>query len=152
MYDPVNRLHLKDLFDFYSINYDKNWIYLESKIHPLTESGWKIHISSTPDDFLKTLEKVSTLVKQKGDTFKFPVNYHAMLALTTGGTKMESQGKMITIYPHDQSLDGLKRYAEELSQALDNKRFPMVKWDYQFKNKNIFLDMVLLNSFIRVIA
>lgn len=138
MYDPVNKLHLNDLSGLYSVNYDDSWIYLESKVHLLPEYGWKIHISSTPDNFFKTLEKVSLVVERKRDTFKFPVNYHAMLALTTGGTKIESQGKMITIYPSDQSFNNLKNYAEELSHVLDNKKFPMVRWDYQFKNKNIF--------------
>lgn len=138
MYDPVNKLHLNDLSDLYSVSHDDSWIYLESKAHLLPEYGWKIHISSTPNDFLKTLERVSLIAERKRDTFKFPVNYHAMLALTTGGTKMESQGKMITIYPADQSFNNLKNYAEELNHVLDNEKFPMIRWDYQFKNKNIF--------------
>lgn len=61
-----------------------------------------------------------------------------MLALTTGGTKLEAQGKMITIYPSDQSFANLKDYAEKLSADLKENKYPIVRWDYRFKDTNVF--------------
>lgn len=138
MYNPVHKLNLSTLTKDYSITYDKFWIYLSSKKHSLPAKGWKIHISSTPSEFWPTVKKICCVVLKKNDTFKIPVNYHSMLALTTGGTKLESQGKMITIYPSDQSYSNLKDYTEKLSHILNNKKYPLVRFDYRFKDTNIF--------------
>nr|WP_181399318.1 lanthionine synthetase LanC family protein [Apilactobacillus timberlakei] len=61
-----------------------------------------------------------------------------MLSLTSGASPLPNNGKLITIYPKKQSESSLEHLSQMLNSAMDNKIFPEVFTDIQYKKTNIF--------------
>lgn len=124
----------------YRIDYDNNWIFfIKESTFNLSNQGWKIHVSSTATEFLESLDAVTSVVRKYDASFKIPRTWHAMLSLTTGAVPLVTTGKMITIYPKQKSDIELETIVNELYRTQNNKLFPPIFTDYQYKDSNIFL-------------
>ena len=64
-------LKINCLSNSYKVNFDKQWIYLASKENTIPTIGWKIHISASPVDFWKIVERVSKIVIEKKILLRF---------------------------------------------------------------------------------
>lgn len=124
----------------YHVHSDDNWIYFISKLYPLPNQGWKIHISCLPSELQSNLRHLLLFLSQKGYSFKIPANLHQSQRLAFGGAGYLSTGKQVTIYlPMTLNEAELENFCIKLNEVLSIKKFPKVITDIQYKNTPLFL-------------
>lgn len=122
----------------YNFNFDSDWLTMINKNDSVINQGWKIHLSCSASQFGEMIKIVMPILVKKNLSFKVPINKHAMISLTTGGSGLMATGKMMTIYPSNQDDVYLENLASELSSAIKFFKFPIIFTDAQYKDSNVF--------------
>lgn len=140
MMENFNLIKSISLSNNYEIHHDNKWIYLLSKLYPLENQGWKIHISCLPNELQLNIKNIVLYLTKRKYSFKLPAKLHQAQKLAFGGAGYLSVGKQITIYPPSFfKANDLYELCKELTELVHITKFPKITTDIQFKDTPIFL-------------
>ena len=99
--------------------------------------GWKIHVSTIPDDARETLVRTTRICVAHDVSFKFL--YEPSSLQDTNGKQQDrgSSGKFITIYPDDD--EQLAVLLDELETALAGQRGPYILSDLRYGEAPVYV-------------
>lgn len=131
MLDYAQKLHLIEKVKrtelYYAINSDEA---------NLPEFGWKIHISATPKNAIKTLKSINMLLANTNIEFKFIKNESILRKTLQKSWPRENSGKFITIYP--QNTSEFVNLVKTLATLQWENNFPYILSDEEYKDTPIF--------------
>ncbi|MDE7112419.1 MAG: hypothetical protein K2N92_02345, partial [Malacoplasma sp.] len=131
--DSINSL----IFKNYYLKTTSVFSYLNSKDFSIPKQGWKIHISSTYDNFPKVLQKTTDYFIKNNISFKYVNNEKTLKQMFSKTFSRIQSGKLITIYTLDEK--NFKKIIIDLSKILkEYNSAPTVITDKQYKNSCIF--------------
>jgi serine/threonine protein kinase len=113
------------------------WTSLSPRDARLPPQGWKIHVSSTIDEFAGVLDRVWHYCVAEGVAFKFLRSRAAVLMANAKGSPRASSGKLITIYPGDDVE--LERVVTGLAARLAGAGGPYILSDLRFGPGPLYL-------------
>lgn len=113
------------------------WMYYAPKDCSLPFQGWKIHVSSCLDDAERTLAAVWEYCVPRGLAFKFLRNKPVMVMLNSKSAFRGSSGKLVTIYPADESQ--LELTLAELGALLTDVKGPYILSDLRYGDGPLFV-------------
>lgn len=87
--------------------------------------GWKIHISTTPEEAAATLADVTAICVERGTAFKFLPTLAVLIDSSSKQAHRGSSGKFITIYPVDDA--DLTDLLARLTVTLDGRQGPYIR-------------------------
>jgi hypothetical protein len=105
---------------------DATWRYLRHPAMPAIAHGWKLHVSTRPDDLAETVEIVLPILSRHVCHAKVARSPQVLRELNGGLTGPGTIGKAITVYPRPEDLAAL---AHELVAALTGRAGPRVLSD-----------------------
>ena len=79
------------------------WMYYAPQLNSLPSQGWKIHVSSRLADAERVLSAVWDYCVPRGLAFKFLRNQATMVIFNSKSAFRGSSGKLVTIYPSDET-------------------------------------------------
>jgi serine/threonine protein kinase len=141
---PFNaRKPADDYFDFASdlvpniwrLKQDYFWTYVQPRQTTKIVQGWKIHVSSLPENALSTLEKVLNICVDMETEFKFASDKRVLRQLLSKNCSRSASGKFITIYPANSAV--FKDMLERIYQALKDVEGPYILSDRQYKDSRV---------------
>ena len=124
---------------FKNYYFKKNHIfsYLNNKIYSIPNQGWKIHISSTYDNYQKVLKKTITYCIKNNISFKYINNEKRLKQMFCKTFDRIQAGKLITIYTLNEN--NFKKIVNNISKILKEYNLaPTVITDRQYKDTCIF--------------
>jgi hypothetical protein len=104
-----------------------SWVVLRPEGATLPQQGWKVHVSACLEDAEKVVDAVWNYCSLSGVAFKFLRDRNAMLLGNAKYADRGSSGKLVTIYPVDESQ--LESVLTELGQVLDGTPGPYILSD-----------------------
>ncbi|MEV1007570.1 class III lanthionine synthetase LanKC [Streptomyces sp. NPDC049881] len=107
-----------------------DWLSLAPLGHQLPDQGWKVHVSATPDNAERVLDRVTAVCVERGAAFKFLPSPYLLLHRNTKYADRAGSGKFVTVYPEDD--ERCRVLAEELAAALDGEPGPYVLSDVRW--------------------
>ncbi|MFH8471680.1 class III lanthionine synthetase LanKC [Streptomyces sp. NPDC018000] len=113
------------------------WTALHPASAELPEQGWKIHISTVPEEAERTLADTARICLEQGVTFKFLRSTRALRLMSAKYMNRSSAGKFITIYPEDEPA--LLKLLDALSEALDGRSGPYILSDLRIGNSPVYV-------------
>lgn len=118
--------------------YDKDWIYVLNKNEKNPpKQGWKIHLTTIPNEASSMLYVVADFLLKKQISFKFIPSLEKLIDRNSKGASRVSSGKFVTIYPHDTKI--FLQLLKELNSITKNySEGPYILNDKQWKNSNVF--------------
>ncbi|MFH8515196.1 class III lanthionine synthetase LanKC [Streptomyces gelaticus] len=109
---------------------------LWTALHPasarLPEQGWKIHISTVPEEAELTLADTARICLEQGVAFKFLRSTRALRLMSAKYMNRSGAGKFITLYPEDEPA--LLKLLDALGEALDGRSGPYILSDLRIGN------------------
>jgi serine/threonine protein kinase len=97
--------------------------------------GWKIHLSSIPENAVETVKIAASILSKTSTAFKF-CSDPRMLQMSLGKNWSRSQvGKFITIYPKDDVE--FKNIIEHLHNVTRHLKGPYILTDRRYLNSNV---------------
>ena len=103
------------------------WAVHNSAFSDLPLQGWKFHVSATPENMHKIVEKMLPILQRKGIPHKVVSPKHFNKYVQRIGKQSDSQqGKFITVYPKNKKE--AKRYAQILRQIM--KKHTLTQSDF----------------------
>lgn len=118
----------------YFVLENKNFINFLNKVKKLKDCGWKIHISSSCDNFYLTLSKILDFLLENNFSFKFISNPEKLFKKQFKSSDFSSSGKFITIYTEN-DVDLVKTILK-LKKITKNLRGPTIFYDYKIKDSD----------------
>lgn len=100
------------------------------RLDPLRRSGWKLHLSSLPDELSLLLKTALPVLAAAGAPFKAIRNAGLLEDLNDGRLGLSQVGKALTIYPASEVLAA--EIAEKLAKALHEFGGPHVPTDLRY--------------------
>lgn len=100
------------------------WTSLVPEHGGLAEQGWKIHVSTVPEEAEATLRDTARICLSHGVPFKFLRSARALRLMADKHMNRSGAGKFIAVYPPDETV--FLTLADELSRALAGRRGPYV--------------------------
>lgn len=85
----------------------------------LADQGWKIHVSTVPEEAQATLDTVADILSGSGTPFKHLRDEGRLRAsLAKYGDRVQC-GKFVTVYPHDEreAVDLMERLSHDLASS-----------------------------------
>ncbi|MGK5543267.1 class III lanthionine synthetase LanKC [Streptomyces sp. URMC 127] len=116
---------------------DSVWVYLSPDGVTLPEQGWKVHVSSTPDEAPDVIGAVLGFCFREGVSVKFLRSREAVLNANSKYAPRGSSGKLVTIYPRDE--DELRRVLHGLSPVLAGRRGPYILSDLRWHDGPLYV-------------
>ena len=115
---------------------DPEWVtFLAPRALP--QQGWKVHVSSTPDEAEEVLAVCAEYCLDAGLTFKFLKSPTCLVVRSSKHAERSGSGKFITIYPtDDQELTTL---LTELGEALHGRSGPYILSDLRWQEGPLYL-------------
>lgn len=101
------------------------------------EQGWKIHVSTVPEEAARTLRDTAGICLRHGVPFKFLRSEQALLLMSGKYMSRGSAGKFITLYPPDETV--LARVLDELAEALSGRRGPYILSDLRIGDAPVYV-------------
>jgi predicted Ser/Thr protein kinase len=141
---PFNvRKPADDYFDFaanlvpniWRLKQDYFWTYVQPRQTTKIVQGWKIHVSTLPENAFSTLEKVLNICVDMETEFKFASDKRVLRQLLSKNCSRSASGKFITIYPENTVV--FKEMLERLYQALKDEDGPYILSDRQYKDSRV---------------
>jgi|GEM_PF-2648657 len=77
------------------------WRFYRPKDAPVTEQGWKIHVSTSAAQAHACLAELMPVLVRLQIPFKLPRRISDIIFINSGDAGIEQLGKIITLYPHD---------------------------------------------------
>ncbi|GAB3480184.1 class III lanthionine synthetase LanKC [Amycolatopsis cihanbeyliensis] len=112
------------------------WRMLRPTSEPLPEQGWKIHVSACLDNAERVLTTVHEYCIEHKVSFKYLRTQSILLARNSKYAPRSASGKLITIYPADDSQ--FERVLADLSGKLDGEEGPYILSDLRYGNGPLF--------------
>lgn len=124
-------------WDGWAVIRDASWTHFAVPDRRLPEQGWKIHVSTTPANAVKTLGLVAEWCRTERWPFKHLRDPLLVARANDKGAARSSSGKFITIYPPQAALneDVLDRLAAHLHELPG----PRVLGDLQWRDSCVHL-------------
>ncbi|WP_440572511.1 class III lanthionine synthetase LanKC [Streptomyces sp. KR2] len=113
------------------------WTSLRPEGAPVTEQGWKIHVSTVPEEAAATLRETVRICLRHGVPVKFLRSRQALALMSDKYMARGSSGKFITVYPPDEPA--FLRLVAELSAALDGRRGPYILSDLRIGDAPVYV-------------
>ncbi|MEE1767662.1 class III lanthionine synthetase LanKC [Streptomyces sp. JV185] len=113
------------------------WTALRPASVELPEQGWKIHISTLPEDAERTLADTARICLEQGVTFKFLRSSRALRLMSAKYMNRSSAGKFITLYPEDEPA--LLKLLDALGEVLDGRSGPYILSDLRIGNAPVYV-------------
>ncbi|MFE7618463.1 class III lanthionine synthetase LanKC [Streptomyces sp. NPDC057496] len=113
------------------------WTVLHPASAELPEQGWKIHISTVPEEAERTLADTARICLEQGVTFKFLRSSRALRLMSAKYMSRSSAGKFITVYPEDEPA--LLKLLDALSEALEGRSGPYILSDLRIGNSPVYV-------------
>ncbi len=101
------------------------------------EQGWKIHVSTVPEEAARTLRDTSEICLRHQVPFKFLRSEQALLLMSGKYMSRGSAGKFLTLYPPDETT--LSRLLDELTGALSGRRGPYILSDLRVGDAPVYV-------------
>ncbi|MEV7881330.1 class III lanthionine synthetase LanKC [Streptomyces microflavus] len=112
------------------------WTSLVPEHAELAEQGWKIHVSTVPDEAEATLRDTARICLSRGVPFKFLRSTRALSLMADKHMNRSGAGKFIAVYPPDDTV--FRALAEELSTALAGRSGPYVLSDLRIGDAPVY--------------
>ncbi|MEV7292146.1 class III lanthionine synthetase LanKC [Streptomyces microflavus] len=112
------------------------WTSLVPEHAGLAEQGWKIHVSTVPDEAEATLRDTARICLSHGVPFKFLRSTRALSLMADKHMNRSGAGKFIAVYPPDDTV--FQALAEELSTALAGRSGPYVLSDLRIGDAPVY--------------
>lgn len=116
-----------------NIEVTDDWINFSS-VKELPISGWKIHVSTIPDDFKDAFNKIYEYCLKKDIYFKIPKTNKAIKKITFGGIPFIQTGKVFTLYIMNPNT--LEQHLKTLNKLLKNIKGPIIPSDKKYSDSN----------------
>ena len=114
----------------WSSSLTEGWRHVEPPSLRLPVQGWKIHVSTTPENAQDVLSRTAGMCFRAGLAFKFNPTRHSMLSRNAKYADRSGSGKFITIYPGDETV--LERVVRELGEMLTGSSGPYILSDLRW--------------------
>lgn len=111
------------------------WCHIKSPENKMPDSGFKIHVSTTPDNARETLRAIVPVLVEEGTTFKVLVDEHILGLSNSQAWGRAACGKFVTIYPRD--VEHLQRLLERLHEVTRRFDGPYILSDRQYKDSKV---------------
>ncbi|WP_335936715.1 class III lanthionine synthetase LanKC [Streptomyces sp. PTD5-9] len=109
---------------------------LWTALHPasarLPEQGWKIHVSTVPEEAERTLADTARICLEQGVPFKFLRSARALHLMSAKYMNRSGAGKFLTLYPDGEAA--FLRLLDALTRALDGRSGPYILSDLRIGN------------------
>ncbi|MFI9202550.1 class III lanthionine synthetase LanKC [Streptomyces sp. NPDC053048] len=128
---------LEPLPDGWDRSRDSVWVYLHPEGMTLPEQGWKVHVSSTPDEAPDVIGAVLGFCYREGVSVKFLRSRTAVLNANSKYAPRGSSGKLVTVYPRDEAE--LQRVLHGLSPVLAGRRGPYILSDLRWHDGPLYV-------------
>jgi hypothetical protein len=112
------------------------WVYMHPLAVRMPLQGWKVHVSSCPDDAAGALAAVWDHCLGHRISFKFLPTRNALIARNLKYASRGGSGKFITIYPVDEVE--LERVLGELGAVLADVRGPRILSDLRWGSSALY--------------
>jgi predicted Ser/Thr protein kinase len=113
------------------------WMHYAPRGRSVPLQGWKIHVSSCLEDAERTLGAVWDYCVPHGLPFKFLRSESVLVMLNSKAAFRGSSGKLVTIYPADESQ--LELVLKELDVILEGVRGPYILSDLRYGEGPLFV-------------
>ncbi|MFG3539680.1 class III lanthionine synthetase LanKC [Streptomyces clavifer] len=113
------------------------WTSLLHEDREPAEQGWKIHVSTVPDEAAATLRDTARICLRHGVPFKFLRSEQALLLMSGKYMARSGAGKFLTLYPQDETV--FLTLVDELSRALDGRRGPYILSDLRIGDAPVYV-------------
>ena len=111
------------------------WINCLSDKNALPMQGFKIHLSSVPQDSVRLLQVTAAYLIKRGVSFKFLADMKTLKMTSAKSWTRGGSGKFITIYPLD--FAQFKLLLEELEPLTREFRGPYILSDRRYKDSKV---------------
>ncbi|MFF9318717.1 class III lanthionine synthetase LanKC [Streptomyces sp. NPDC014735] len=111
------------------------WTALHPASAQLPEQGWKIHISTLPDEAERTLADTARICLEQGVPFKFLRSARALRLMSAKYMNRSGAGKFLTLYPDGEAA--FLRVLDALTRALDGRSGPYILSDLRIGNSPV---------------
>lgn len=105
---------------------DSVWLHLFDPRMPPMDHGWKLHVSTRPEDFAETLDLLVPVLLRYSCLAKFAAGTAVLEEINAGVRDPALVGKAITVYPRERDVAALGR---ELAEVLAGRGGPRVLGD-----------------------
>ncbi|NEE23579.1 phosphotransferase, partial [Streptomyces sp. SID7499] len=99
--------------------------------------GWKIHVSTVPEEAEETLLDTARICRAHRVPFKFLRSERALLLMSGKYMSRAGAGKFITLYPPDETV--FLRVLDELTRALTGRRGPYILSDLRIGDAPVYV-------------
>lgn len=106
------------------------WFYVTPKDYNLPLQGWKIHISATPLNAHRVLQKTGEILIKEKVAFKFALDKRILSMMNYKNWSRGNAGKFITIYPNSNFTRLIKKLYERLKHEIG----PYILSDRRYKD------------------
>lgn len=113
------------------------WTSLLPEDRELAEQGWKIHVSTVPEEAEATLRDTARICLAHGVPFKFLRSEQALLLMSDKYMARSGAGKFLTLYPPDETA--FLRVLDELVLALAGRRGPYILSDLRIGDAPVYV-------------
>lgn len=113
------------------------WTSLLPEGRELAEQGWKIHVSTVPEEAEATLRDTARICLAHGVPFKFLRSEQALLLMSDKYMARSGAGKFLTLYPPDETV--FLRVLDELTHALTGRRGPYILSDLRIGDAPVYV-------------
>ncbi|MYT89997.1 serine/threonine protein kinase [Streptomyces sp. SID8359] len=113
------------------------WTSLLPEDREIAEQGWKIHISTVPEEAEATLRDTARICLAHGVPFKFLRSEQALLLMSDKYMARSGAGKFLTLYPPDETV--FLRVLDELVPALTGRRGPYILSDLRIGDAPVYV-------------
>ncbi|MFJ9611930.1 class III lanthionine synthetase LanKC [Kitasatospora sp. NPDC101176] len=113
------------------------WAMLRPTDVRIPQQGWKIHVSSTPEDAEQVLEEVHRFCLAERVAFKFLRGLPILQVQNSKYAPRGSSGKFCTLYPRDDAE--LERCLHGLGPLLAGRRGPYILSDLRWEDGPLYL-------------
>ncbi|PWS40119.1 serine/threonine protein kinase, partial [Streptomyces sp. ZEA17I] len=113
------------------------WTSLLPEDREIAEQGWKIHISTVPEEAEATLRDTARICLAHGVPFKFLRSEQALLLMSDKYMARSGAGKFLTLYPPDETV--FLRVLDELCPALTGRRGPYILSDLRIGDAPVYV-------------
>lgn len=111
---------------------DEIWCYLHPTLRVNREQGWKVHVSSTPDEAEKVLDIVWSYCIGRQVPFKFLRSPHQVLARNSKYADRTASGKFVALYPPSEA--DLPEVLADLDSLLAGFQGPSILTDLRYRS------------------
>jgi tRNA A-37 threonylcarbamoyl transferase component Bud32 len=124
--------HLRGISGDWRITRDGVWFHVHTPRIEIPAQGWKVHLSSLPDNSIRILKATATVAIQSDIPFKFALDPRIRSLMCSKNWTRGGSGKFITLYPPN--LGKFKQLLEDLYDQVRGESGPYILSDKRYKD------------------